>query len=77
VIQEENGSDQGLKEDTTINSIELKRKPITKKPTRLDKPRAFEDKRDDDPAYRSVNRYAILDTVKEEADPTAEEIPSF
>src|SRR3979490_734577 len=50
-IQEDNGSILDLKEDS-INSIELKHKPIQKKPTQS-KPRASKDECDDDPAYRN------------------------
>ena len=71
---EDNGSDLGVKEDS-INSIELKCKPIQKKPTQLDKPHAFEDKRDDDPAYR--NQYAVLGSIKDKAPNVTEEVTSF
>src|SRR5712691_12046091 len=64
-IQEDNGSDLSLKEDSHINSIEIKQK-ISKKPVRLDKPRAFEDKRDDNPTY---NQYAVLGSIKDEGSP--------
>ena len=74
-IQEDNGSDLSLKEDPNINSIEIKQK-ISKKPTRLDKPRTFEDKRDDDPAYH--NQYAVLGSIKDEGSPiVTDEVTSF
>jgi len=59
-----------------ISSIELKCKPIQKKPTWLDKPHAFEDKRDDDPVYR--NQYAILGSIKDNGSPImTDKVTSF
>src|SRR5712691_7415474 len=74
-IQKDNGSDLSLKEDSNINSIEIKQK-ISKKPTRLDKPCAFKDKCDDDPANQ--NQYAVLGSIKDEGSPIAtDEVTSF
>src|SRR5712691_6499025 len=53
LIQEDNGSDLSLKEDSSINSIKLKHKLIKKKPIQLDKPHTFEDKCNDDLAYHN------------------------